>query len=709
MRTSVVAVALALFACSTVNAQWWLGGNLHDVMLTQVGFSADLALVNHGGPFTLAYAPTCCKEYTTASGLGPALSLFVRQEIMKALRVQLRGTFIPQNARFETRESLLLSNNVSGVSTHTLDAKMSWIGAEVLLDVDVAGGLRVFGGVGAGTFMSPTFSQKEVLTSPAVGTFENGRRVRNETSNSELQGASGFKLGVVAGVGYDIPITKNHSVVLTPEFLYTVGLQNVVEGTNWKINSMRFGASIAFALNAPEPPLPIERRRLLIVDSVHIVSLPNQPYRRVDGATTSVTDTSVVDDVVWITTKEYRTDTVYSPARPEITAKLAVRSVAADKTVSDVFTINVSTQFVAEALPILPVIFFDPQSVSLSFRYNQIQNVSQFDVDAIAPRTTAVHREVLNVIGQRMKEQPASSIRLKGTADPTTENSDCSLALKRSQAVKNYLVKTWGVNPDRIQVIEGTGNCAPERPTRQPSEEGFSENRRVDIETDDLNLMGPVSKRRFNEARTIDPPQLQFDPTGSSTAYVTGWKLTATSGNVVMISDSGKGSPLTKTHDVTFAMAEQLKLGEPVKVSMVLYALQGVSESAITTIQVQKDTMRTEVERLTLTLFNVASDAVTPVSEQAIKHFVEDIPAGSTVVVRGFADMLGNAEFNRKLSASRAQSVCTAIRKYLTKRVELQCNEVATDRFPPGIDSYKTPEERFLSRTVQIEIKKDRK
>ncbi|NQW30131.1 MAG: OmpA family protein [Ignavibacteria bacterium] len=692
-----------------LKSQWWLGGNLNDVMLTQLGISASVGLINHGASFTLPYAPTCCKEYTAASSIGPSASVFLRQEIIKPLRIQLRGSYIPQNGLFETDETLLLSNSVNGISTHALDVKLGWLGAELLLDLNVAGGFRVIAGMNAGTFLSPTFSQKETLKSPATGTFENGQRVRNESTDIALQDASGLKLGIVGGVGYDIPLTKNHSVVLTPEFLYTVGLKDVVEGANWKTTSIRAGASIAFALNAPEPPLPIEKKQILIVDSVHVVALPSEPYRRVEGFVTSVTDTNVVSDVVWIVTTDSRTDTVHSPALPKINARIAVRSVSSSGAASDVFTMNVSTQFVAEALPILPVIFFDPQAVSLSFRYNQISTPSQFDADAIPARTTAVHREVLNVIGQRMAEQTNSTIRLRGTADPTTENSDCGLATKRAEAVKGYLVRTWGISADRIIVLEGSGQCAPERPTRQPSEEGFSENRRVDIETDDLPLMGPVRKRRFNEARTIDPPQLVFDPAGSSTQYVTDYKITATTEGTVLISDGGKGSPLKKTYDVTIDMAEKLSLGAPVQVNLTLNALQGVTETATAKIQVKKDTLKTEIERLTLTLFNVASDAITPVSEQAIKHFVEDVPAGSTVVVRGFADMLGNADFNKKLSASRAQSVCTAIRKYLTKRVDLQCNEVATDRFPPGIDSYKTPEERFLSRTVQIEIKKDRK
>ena len=149
--------------------------------------------------------------------------------------------------------------------------------------------------------------------------------------------------------------------------------------------------------------------------------------------------------------------------------------------------------------------------------------------------------------------------------------------------------------------------------------------------------------------------------------------------------------------------------GEPVNVELTVNGIRRSTASASTQLAVRKDTANVELERLTLTLFEVASDEISAIAEEQIKSFVENVPAGSTEIVRGFADMLGNADFNKKLSQKRAESVCETIRKHLRKRVDLQCNDIATDRFPPGIESYNTPEERFLSRTVQIEVKKTRK
>jgi len=713
MTFRVLQQALLVFFCScivplTISAQWWKFTKPEDVWLFQIGLSVDLAMVNNAGSFVLPQAPTCCTSYTSALNVAPSVSVFVRQEVTKFVRLTLRGTYASYGGTFETDESILFSGATPGTTRHSLETSMSWVGGEFLADFRIVDPVRLMAGMSAGFMSQPTFTQRESLVVPGTGTFENGRRVRNETVNEPITGLASPQLGLVLGMGFDIPLTENHSVVLTPEVLYTIGLNNVIENASWKANMLRVGASLALSLNAPEPPTPVERRRETFVDSVIVNIAPDAEPRRVEGAERVVTDTAEASDLVTITDRAYRTDTVFSPPPPVIVAKISARAVEASGAMKDVFTINVSTQFITEALPILPVVFFEAQSISLSFRYRQIANSKEFKSDDIAPRTTAVHREILNVVGERMVQLPSTSIKLRGMSDPTTEGGDCELARKRATAVKDYLVRVWGISADRISVETGSGSCAPERVTRQPTEEGYSENRRVEIQTPDLALLASVAKRRFNEAQTVDPPKILFDPYGTSTQYVTDWMLEATSGSTVVFSQAGKGVPGQITQNLTNATADLMQDKRPVDVKLRVNAIRNVFATATTQLNVKKDTTKIELERLTLTLFDVASDEITPIAEEQIKTFVENVPAGSTVVVRGYADMLGNAEFNKKLSQKRADAVCATIRKHVKKRVELQCNEIRTDRFPPGIESYVTPEERFLSRTVQIEVKRSK-
>lgn len=679
-----------------------------DVWLTSLGVAVHGSYQTHDGSFLLPGAPTCCAEYTTSTGFGVAASLFLKQEITKHLRLNLRATYLPYSGQFTTLENILVSGQINGLVKHELQTSMDMIGGEVLLDARLPGRIRLLGGLSFGSFMSSVYSQKEVLIEPAVGTFENGRRERAVQTNQPMQGLAGSVMGLVAGVGMDIPMTINHSVVVTPEVLYTLPLSDNLEDQPWKTSIVRAGVSLAFNLNAPPPPIPIERRRDTFVDSLIVDIAPDQPYRREKGLERVEADTAVSEDLVVITERAYRTDTVFTPPLPKIKAAVATKAVLADGSLKGTFTINVATQFVTEALPVLPVIFFDAQSPAVASRYTQVASPTQYDEMKVRPRTTDVHHEVMNVIGKRLHDNAAMSIRLRGYADPTTEGGNCELARGRAESVKKYLVSVWGIDPTRVVNATATGSCAPEKLTRQQSEDGYSENRRVEIESDDLAMLAPVARRRFNEARAIDPPSLLFDPTGSSTQYVTGWKLVARSGTEEVFAQEGQGVPSSITQQLTLSQANQMKDGATVNVDLTILGIRGVTATATATLPIKRDTASNEYERLTLTLFDVASDKVTPVAEEQIKRFVEVVPAGSTVTVRGFADMLGNAAFNRELSQRRATAVCDAIKKHLKKRVTLNCDEVRTDRFPPGIESYSTPEERFLSRTVQIEVKRSR-
>jgi outer membrane protein OmpA-like peptidoglycan-associated protein len=710
MPRILLPVLVGVLVCTTsAQSQWWKVTTPEDIWLTQVGAAAHGAYLQHDASFQLPQAPMCCEPYQSTTAFSMSVSALIRQEITKYLRLNVRGTFMPVTGEFSREQSIFVTGATDGLTRSTLSTSMSYIGGEILADFRVANPVRLMAGVSIGTLTGATFSQQEELIVPGTGTFENGKRTRNVSTGADLQGVNTSQMGIVVGLGVDLPMTENHSVVITPELLYTIASKDNLTGQSWRTNSLRLGASVGFSLNAPEPPMPVERRREEFIDSLIVRIAPDAEEYRTRGFERIAIDTVVDPELVVITERSYRTDTVFLPKAPVINAAIKALAVEASGSTKDVFTINVSTQYVTEALPILPAVFFDAQSITISPRYHQVGSANEFDMKSVAPRTTAVHRDILNILGERLKNTPTMTVQLRGTADPTTENADCNLAQQRAIAVRDYLTRVWGIESSRITIVPPAASCAPDRVTRRLSEEGYAENRRVEISSSDLALLASVAKRRFNEARTVDPPRLKFDPNGTSTQYITDWKLEARTAGKTLFSKSGKGLPETVTQDLTIATADEMVSGQPVEVDLTVNGIRRSSASATAELAVRKDTANIELERLTLTLFEVASDEITAIAEEQIKNFVENVPAGSTVVVRGFADMLGNADFNKKLSQKRAESVCNTIRKYLRKRVDVQCNDITTDRFPPGIESYETPEERFLSRTVQIEVKKARK
>ncbi|MCU0330600.1 MAG: hypothetical protein MUC47_06430 [Candidatus Kapabacteria bacterium] len=695
-----------LMAATTVFAQLDDAVPPEQVWLFSVGGSVHGTRAGHSGQFVLPQAPTCCSGYGAASSFGLGGGLFLRQEFTKHVRLMVRGGLLPLHGDFASSEQVLLSGQVPGTVQHELDVTMSMLAFDALVDFRVPGNIRLMAGITGGP-ASATFSTRERLVNPPTGTFENGSRLRAVQNDVELQGLPSFGVSPTIGIGYDIHLTANHRWTLTPEVLFTTGFNTVVEGLDWSTSVLRAGISLGFAVNAPRPPTPIERKKDVRIDTIVVRTAPDALDRIGMGEETYLgTDTIRTPDLITVLERFSRTDTSYQGTVPVLRAALAVRARESDGRVNSQFGITVTTQFVTEALPVLPVVFFDPGVATLASRYVRVGSTDGFREDAIVPRTPVVHHNVLNIIGSRMRRKATTTITLTGSADPTTEAGNCAVARARAESVQRYLTETWGIDATRIRIAT-TATCGPERPTRQQSEEGFSENRRVDISTDDMELLASVARRRFNEATSITPPQLEYDASGSDGQYVTDWTVEARTADSVLFQMQGTGKPGVSVHELSTVQAEALVNGNNVAVGLEMKGLRGSTATAKASIAVRKDTLSVELERLTLTLFDVASDKVGAIAEEQIRRFVETVPAGSTVIVRGYADMLGNAQFNRELSQRRAAAVCASIRKVIKRRVTIKCDEVSTG-FPPGIESYRTPEERFLSRTVQIEVQRPR-
>ncbi|MDO9515091.1 MAG: OmpA family protein [Syntrophales bacterium] len=107
----------------------------------------------------------------------------------------------------------------------------------------------------------------------------------------------------------------------------------------------------------------------------------------------------------------------------------------------------------------------------------QTRPVVSFDHDKATIK--ASYRTLLEAIGTAMTERPQVSIVLSGYADSTgTDEYNQALSLRRATAVKGYLVKKLGIQPQRI-ALKAYGAGMPV--ASNSTEEGRAANRRVEI------------------------------------------------------------------------------------------------------------------------------------------------------------------------------------------------------------------------------------
>jgi outer membrane protein OmpA-like peptidoglycan-associated protein len=98
-----------------------------------------------------------------------------------------------------------------------------------------------------------------------------------------------------------------------------------------------------------------------------------------------------------------------------------------------------------EWYPFLPLIYFPEGVADLSQTRMRLLTASQtasFSEDALRSRDILVlYKDMLNVLGQRMRKFPRANIEILGiNSDVGLDASTNNLAINRAEAVKNYLV-----------------------------------------------------------------------------------------------------------------------------------------------------------------------------------------------------------------------------------------------------------------------------
>jgi outer membrane protein OmpA-like peptidoglycan-associated protein len=377
-------------------------------------------------------------------------------------------------------------------------------------------------------------------------------------------------------------------------------------------------------------------------------------------------------------------------------------------------------RIVTETLPLRSSVFFDEGSDVIPSRYVTLSNTAAADfreqqlqpeqLEAASGRSARqlqVYHNILNILGDRLRANPASSITLTGAS-----NHGAAEGNVLAQNVKTYLVNTFLIDGSRIR-IEGRNKpvLASEQPGGKKELALLREgDRRVDIASTSSELLMQVGGEMMKPVQFTNTAQ---DPTDSDVKFlVKGAEKEFKTWSVDLTDEQGKVQhfgPFTKDQanvngntiladradgNYTVVMTGESKNGLPI-------TKQGTVHLLHPTEAIQKG-LRYSI------LFDFNRSNAIP----AYTKFLTDVVAplitdGSTVIIHGHTDVIGNEGYNQKLSESRAQETQRILEGALAGKqmgaVKFQTlgygEAVAQAPFENTL-----PEERFYNRTVIIDI-----
>jgi len=393
------------------------------------------------------------------------------------------------------------------------------------------------------------------------------------------------------------------------------------------------------------------------------------------------------------------------------------------------FTVNspkniVSDRNVREVFPLRNYVYFDLGSTQIPARYvtlkkDQVKEFKEDDLEMNAPqnlsgrsdRQMKVYYNILNILGDRMGKNPATTVKLVGSSQQGPKD-----AREMAESVKVYLVTVFDINPKRIAI---EGRVRAEYPAIQDG--GTKElvlvregDRRVSIESNSPALLmefqtGPDAPLKPVEINVVQEAPIDsyvsFNNEGAGKAF-TSWYLEFTD-------DAGivqKFGPYSE--DVISIPGKSILGTTPeadYKVKMIGQTKDGKSVVKETNVHMVLWVAPTETDGMRFSIiyeFN-KSVAVRMYQKYLTDIVIPRIPTGANVIIHGHTDIIGNSDYNQRLSLARSNDVKNILEKGLKKSgrtdVTFQVLGFGGDqKLSPFENKY--PEERSYNRTVIIDI-----
>ncbi|MBC7913469.1 MAG: outer membrane beta-barrel protein, partial [Pyrinomonadaceae bacterium] len=325
-------------------------------------------------------------------------------------------------------------------------------------------------------------------------------------------------------------------------------------------------------------------------------------------------------------------------------------------------------RLVSETLPLRNSVFFDEGSAAIPNRYvllsntqasafkeTSLQNEQSPNMTGRSARQLNVYYNILNIMGDRLRSNSGASIKLSGAS-----GNGPAEGKSFAEAVKQYLVSAYGIDGSRIST---EGRTKPVIPSEQPG--GTKElpllregDRRVDIESTSPELLLEVGGGMMKPVQIL---ATQVDPLDASVIFNVGGAQKLLKSWSVALTDE-KGAVLNYgpyTRDQESVTGKSILGNNPTGNYKVV--MTGITNSGLPVTKEGSINLIRQDESVDKGYrYSILFDFDKSKSIASYDKFLRDIVTpsitnGSTVIIHGHTDLIGEEEYNYKLSQSRAQ------------------------------------------------------
>lgn len=667
MTRSYISVFIIIIFCSiyNTNSQTSIDTN---ALKPKFGVYGQYGLAFHFADFAkLPNTQSCCGGFTTEIGPTFGGGLVVDIPIDYDYIIDLRAGYsqVAGNFYSEINTDVLVDGNLqNGVFSYNLNSIFSKIDFDALLSYRLADNLFLNGGPSFGLLLSSDYKQWEQIEQPSDrGVFPGEGRVRNKYEG-EIQNLTSLIFGLTVGIDYQLPLNKKNSLFIVPGLYYSHKFNNIVSDLAWNIGELKAGVALKYRTPPAPPPPPPPPANPIMPDSL---PLPiNPPELKVF------------------------VDAVSVDSNGRINKEPQVR-------IEDFVSINMR--------PLLNYVFFDDNSSAIPRRYNQLakNESSSFETDNLKGKNAIeTYYDVMNIVGQRMKENLSANITLVGcNSDINLEKDNKTLSNDRAMSVKNYLTGVWGIEPNRIDV---QARNLPTEASKSDTLPGQEENRRVEILSSDESIIKPVLTT--DTLRVLSDTDIKFLADVDSEVGINEWVFEAKQDDNILFQKIGNGQPDPEIlWDLRNDKKNMPRSASPIEYKLSVMDSVGQRGFAEKTLPINKLTVNTkrenrtddkEYEYYSLILFSYGKSSLEQEHREVVDFVKNRITDKAKVYVYGYSDSMGDEDVNKKISERRAKSVAN--------RLRLRDAEVRGLGEETLLYDNDLPEGRFYCRTVQITV-----